>query len=95
MAKAALDPSPVNTGGPLGLSMRDDRFGNEALLAKLASSDNREPFFVIRAQDVFSAHLVDAWCDLAVSARVPPEKVRNARACAIAMRNWPTKKVPD
>lgn len=73
--------------------MSGDRFGNEAVLKKLV--DSKEPYFVIRAQDVFSAALVKQWVELAESAGVPPHKVQNARECARAMRNWPTKKIPD
>lgn len=73
--------------------MSGDRFGNGVLLKKL--QDSKEPFFVIRAQDVFSVSLVKQWAELAESAGVSPHKVENARQCARAMRNWPTKKIPD
>jgi hypothetical protein len=55
-----------------------------------------EPFFVLRAQDVLAAGLVDLWADKAVYAgRTPIEKIDEARRCAAAMREWPKKKVPD
>lgn len=72
--------------------MKNDRHGNHAMLAKM---DEKEPFFILRAQDAFSAALVKQWADLAESAGVPGYKVTNARECARAMRNWPTKKIPD
>ncbi len=73
--------------------MSDDRFGNEVLLKKL--QDSKEPYFVLRAQDVFAAGLVKRWAELSESGGVTPHKVENARQCARAMRNWPTKKIPD
>lgn len=72
--------------------MIPDRFGNKAMLDKM---DEAEPFFILRGQDAFSAHLVSLWADLAESAGANGAKVLNARQCARAMKNWTTKKIPD
>jgi hypothetical protein len=72
--------------------MKMDRFGNRAMLDKM---DEAEPFFILRGQDAFSAHLVSLWADLAESSGTNGAKVNNARQCALAMRNWPSKKIPD
>lgn len=72
--------------------MKPDRFGNRAMLDKM---DEAEPFFILRGQDAFSAHLVRMWADLAEGAGTPHEKVVNARQCARAMGNWNKKKIPD
>jgi hypothetical protein len=72
--------------------MKADRFGNRAMLDKM---DEAEPFFILRGQDAFAGELVRRWADFAESAGVPGFKVENARKCARAMRNWPTKKIPD
>lgn len=73
--------------------VQKDRFGNHRLLEKLA--DSKEPYFVLRGTDAFASHLVVMWADMAEGAGVPLDKVQNARQCARAMRNWPTKKIPD
>lgn len=78
--------------------MPRDRFGNEELLKKLNEANGIgqfEPYFVLRAQDAFSGHLVKLWADMAEAAGTPHDKVVNARECARAMRNWPKKKIPD
>lgn len=72
--------------------MSPDRFGNKVMLEKM---DEAEPYFVLRGQDAFSAHLVSLWADLAESAGTNGSKVQNARQCARAMRNWVSKKIPD
>lgn len=71
---------------------RDDRHGNHAMLAKM---DPKEPFFILRGQDVFASGLVKQWADLAESGGVRRDKIENARQCARAMRQWPVKKLPD
>lgn len=72
--------------------MKNDRHGNHAMLAKM---DPAEPFFVLRGQDALAATLVKEWADRADAAGVPRDKIDNARQCARAMKNWPTKKIPD
>lgn len=80
------------------LNMPKDRFGNEELLKKLNAGNEIgqfEPYFVLRAQDAFSGHLVKLWADMAEAAGTGLNKVQNARECARAMKNWPKKKIPD
>ena len=72
--------------------MTPDRFGNKAMLDKM---DEAEPYFILRGQDVFAAHLVALWADMAESAGTTGAKVQNARQCARAMKNWIKKKIPD
>lgn len=72
--------------------MKQDRFGNKVMLDKM---DEAEPFFILRGHDVFAAHLVSQWADLAESAGTNEAKVQNARQCARAMKNWIKKKIPD
>jgi hypothetical protein len=50
---------------------------------------------VLRARDPVSEALVRDWADFAERQGCSAEKVAEARACAEAMRNWPTKKIPD
>lgn len=80
-------PAPAPAPAP-----RDDRHGNHAMLAKM---DPKEPFFILRGQDVFASGLVKQWADLAESGGVRRDKIENARQCARAMRQWPVKKLPD
>lgn len=55
-----------------------------------------EPVFVLRAQDVHAADLVEKWAIWAsVSSTIPSHKVESASAIADAMREWPIKKQPD
>jgi hypothetical protein len=54
-----------------------------------------EPVFILRAQDVFAAHLVERWAELAASAGCNHIKVREAKIVAAEMCAWPTKKIPD
>ena len=72
--------------------MKPDRFGNRIMLDKM---DEREPFFILRGQDAFAAHLVSLWADMAESAGTNGAKVQNARLCSRAMKNWISKKIPD
>lgn len=76
-----------------------DRFGNKKLVEAIEKQAEvtglQEPYFILRGQDAFAAELVRQWAHLAESAGVPRQKVENARQCARAMRNWPTKKIPD
>jgi hypothetical protein len=60
-----------------------------------SSFDPREPIFVLRAQDVLSAPIVRAWCEMAVVLGANPEKIKEARQIALAMEQWDRKKVPD
>lgn len=68
-------------------------WSDEAMLKKLVETG--EPFFVLRAQDALAAPLVSEWAKRAEGAGVPDRKVKNAFFTALAMRQWPKKKVPD
>lgn len=41
---------------------------------RLANVPFNEPVFVLRAQDVFAAELVERWCDMAAECKVEPAK---------------------
>jgi hypothetical protein len=53
-----------------------------------------EPVFVLRAQDIHAADLVEKWA-IFVSVQTHNNKAESARAIAEAMREWPTHKQPD
>lgn len=56
----------------------------------------REPVFVLRAQDVVAPDAIETWIALAQAAGAPQEKLDHARLHAQAMRDWGgRKKVPD
>ena len=66
---------------------------NDPCLAKVSDD---EPIFVFRAQDQIADRYVDAWADdVADFLGEEHPKVVEARACAAAMRKWPTRKLPD
>ena len=69
--------------------------GNPSKFDSLPKLADDEPYFVLRARDPVSEALVRDWADFAERQGCNPEKVAEARACAEAMRNWPTKKIPD
>ena len=54
-----------------------------------------EPVFLLRAQDVNAALLVDIWALLAARAGCSAEIVAMAREHATRMHDWPVKKRPD
>lgn len=62
----------------------------------LGKAADDEPVFVLRAQDILAADLVEHWALLA-SERLGPghAKVVHGLAMAKAMREWPTRKYPD
>lgn len=64
----------------------------EGCLGKAADD---EPVFVLRAQDMLAADLVDTWATQAHVAGCKWDKVREARELAQAMREWPRRKNPD
>ena len=70
--------------------------GNYDCLAKLAED---EPFFVLRAQDWFAPTLIRIWVELVraqESTRLRDNaKIHRALQCALAMEQWPNRKVPD
>jgi hypothetical protein len=54
----------------------------------LAKVHEDEPIFVLRAQDILAAPLVDEWARRAEEAFVHPNKVAGAQSLAAAMRGW-------
>lgn len=54
-----------------------------------------EPIFTIRAQDALAPMVVEYWAELAAKMKVKPEKILEAYRCSQAMREWPTRKIPD
>lgn len=54
-----------------------------------------EPVFLLRAQDKIAAAVVDDYANRLAAVGGDPEVVRRARAHALAMKRWPTKKFPD
>lgn len=52
-----------------------------------------EPVFILRAQDVHAAYIVERWANLAEASA--PKKAAEARKVAAAMRQWPKRKLPD
>lgn len=54
-----------------------------------------EPVFILRAQDILAAGIVETWIVRGKHHGVHPDKLASAQKIADAMRAWPTKKVPD
>ena len=55
-----------------------------------------EPLFVLLARDPHAPMLVDLWASLRELHAGNPSKVKEARDCAMLMRNWrDTEKPPD
>ena len=61
----------------------------------IAKAADDEPVFVLRAQDITAPAVVRTWCEFAVLAGCAPEKIREARALALQMEQWPNRKMPD
>lgn len=61
----------------------------------LGKAADNEPVFILRAQDILAADLVDTWATQAKTLGVDWDKVREAREIAQAMREWPQRKNPD
>jgi hypothetical protein len=61
----------------------------------LGKAADDEPVFILRAQDALAADAVDHWANHAQLLGVHPDKVREARELADAMREWPNQKNPD
>lgn len=68
---------------------------NEALEGRgcLGKAEADEPIFVLRAQDIHAADLVEKWAIWNTTSA--PDKAKEARQIADDMRAWPTKKQPD
>lgn len=61
----------------------------------LGKAADDEPVFILRAQDMLAADLVDNWATQANLVGCPWDKVREARELAQQMREWPQRKNPD
>jgi hypothetical protein len=61
----------------------------------LNKAAENEPIFVLRASDMLSPVLVDAWAELAALHGCAGAKVQEARLLANEMRDWPKRKFPD
>lgn len=61
----------------------------------LGKAADNEPVFVLRAQDILAADLVEKWATDANLLGCTWDKVREARDIAQAMREWPSRKNPD
>ena len=64
----------------------------EGCLGKAADD---EPVFILRGRDKCSDALVELWATLAEAHGCRPEKVQEARTCAVLMRNVVDRKWPD
>lgn len=69
----------------------------DALVGKgcLGKAADNEPVFILRAQDMLAADLVDVWAIQANAAGCSPDKVSDAKRLAQEMREWPNRKNPD
>ncbi len=61
----------------------------------LGKAADDEPVFILRAQDMLAADLVDQWATHANLVGCNWDKVREAKQLAQAMREWPRRKNPD
>lgn len=61
----------------------------------LGRAADDEPVFVLRAQDLLAARLVDDWAEEAGRKACPPDKVAEARVIAGQMRQWRNRRYPD
>ena len=61
----------------------------------LGKAADDEPVFILRAQDMLAADLVDKWANEANALGCPWDKVHEAKELAQAMREWPRRKNPD
>lgn len=57
--------------------------------------EEKEPVFVLRAQDKLAPALVRAWIALAETHGVSPKKLMSAQAVVWAMEKYPNRKIPD
>lgn len=61
----------------------------------LGKAADDEPIFILRAQDMLAADLVDQWAIRAKSWGCPEAKVQEAKELANRMRRWTPRKYPD
>jgi hypothetical protein len=85
---------PIYGDGKMALAKieRQMAAAGQGCLGKAADD---EPVFILRAQDLLSAPLVEKWAQFAEDLGCPPGKVAEARSLATKMRMWPVKKAPD
>lgn len=53
-----------------------------------ANADPDEPMFILLGRDPFAPMLVEFWAQLRADAGDAPEKVSEAKACSVAMREY-------
>lgn len=64
----------------------------------LDKTGDKEPIFVLRAQDICAPHAIRCWADYLQSIGGSPEKIAHALCCADSMEAWGranVRKVPD
>jgi hypothetical protein len=61
----------------------------------LGKAADDEPIFILRAQDIHAADLVEKWAIWARAGNTPDDKVEEAFRVVEAMRAWPKHKQPD
>lgn len=61
----------------------------------LGKAKDNEPVFVLRAQDIHAADLVEKWAIWAEVGGCDPDKVDEAKTIVEDMRNWHPRKHPD
>lgn len=61
----------------------------------LGKAAHDEPVFVLRAQDIHAADLVEKWAIWAQAGGTDPDKVAEAMTCVERMRDWHPRKHPD
>jgi len=71
---------------------KDDGSWHDTCLDKL---EHGEPFFVLRAQDIWATVLVRLWATFASITGCPPEKIAEAHETATLMELWSPRKFPD
>jgi hypothetical protein len=78
--------------------------GYKSFDACLDKVSEEEPIFVLRAQDILAAELVDLWVQRVrnlyrvrkqTMSKTTATKLLEATGCAETMRKWPVRKVPD
>ena len=61
----------------------------------LGKAHDDEPIFILRAQDIHAADLVEKWAIWARASGCGNDKVQEAHDLADKMRRWPGRKNPD
>jgi len=69
---------------------------DEAAHGSFARAADDEPLFVLRAQDVTAPAVIRMWCEINFfNPNCAPERLKEARLLALAMEQWPNRKLPD